>query len=323
MNSTPAASIIVPALNAEATLGDLLIALKSQSGVPGPFEIIVVDNGSDDPATLEYLAALHRKNDAGPLAHPNGVSHNGPHPHPSIRVLPYPHPFNYSAINNFAVRAARGEFVGLLNDDVEVITPEWLDEMMSHAARPGVGCVGAMLYYPDSTVQHAGVVLGVGGWAGHAFRGWARGTPGYLNRARLVQNYSAVTGACLVVRKSTYEAVGGLDETGLGVSLNDVDFCLKVRAAGFRNVWTPFAELYHHESASRGYEDTPEKQARFQREAAVLRQRWGALLDDDPAYNPNLTLATEDYALAYPPRTEAPALAFAAEITPDVVPTGT
>ena len=194
---------------------------------------------------------------------------------PDVRVLRDDAPFNYSALNNRAVRAARGAIVGLLNNDLEVINGDWLDEMASQAARPGIGCVGAMLYYPNNTIQHAGVVLGVGGVAAHAFRDLERGSEGRFNRARLVQNYSAVTAACLVIRKAVYEEVGGLDEQELAVAFNDIDFCLKVRAAGYRNLWTPFAELYHHESASRGADDTEEKRERFRRETETMLARWG------------------------------------------------
>jgi GT2 family glycosyltransferase len=217
-------------------------------------------------------------------------------------VLHQPGAFNYSAINNRAVHEARGEVVGLLNNDLEVITPDWLEEMVSQAIRPDIGCVGAMLYYPNDTIQHAGTVLGVGGVAGHAFRDFPRGTDGKFNRARLVQNYSAVTAACLVVRKDVYEQVAGLDEKELAVAFNDVDFCLKVRAAGYRNLWTPFAEFYHHESASRGADDTPDKADRFRREIEAMQLRWGPKLTSDPAYNPNLTLELNDFSLAVPPR---------------------
>jgi GT2 family glycosyltransferase len=220
-------------------------------------------------------------------------------------VLRYDGPFNFSAINNHGVRAARGDIVGLLNNDLEVIDGGWLDEMASHAVRPEIGCVGAMLYYPNDTIQHAGVVLGLGGVAGHAFREFPRGTEGKFNRARLVQNYSSVTAACLLVRKAVYEQVGGLDADELAVAFNDIDFCLKVRAAGYRNVWTPFAELYHHESASRGADDTPEKAERFQREVETMLRRWGSVLQHDPAYNPNLTLEFTDFSLASPPRPRA------------------
>jgi len=286
----PLVSIIIPTRNGVRHLRRCLDSLFTKTTYPN-FEILVVDNGSDDPATLAHLREI--------------VSDK-------LRVVPYPHPFNYSAINNHAVGLARGELVALLNDDLEVITPEWLEEMAAQALRPEIGCVGAMLYYPDDTIQHAGVVLGVGGVggvngvAGHAFKKFPRDTEGAFNRARLVQNYSAVTAACLVIRRSTYLQVNGLDADALAIAFNDVDFCLKVRAAGFRNLWTPFAEFYHYESASRGLEDTPAKRERFRREVETMLERWGALLRADPAYNPNLTLETEDFALAWPPRTPVP-----------------
>ncbi|MFZ5496123.1 MAG: glycosyltransferase [Verrucomicrobiota bacterium] len=282
----PLVSIIMPTRNGVRHLRRCLDSLLARTTYPN-YEVVIVDNGSDDPATLAFLqeAASAR-----------------------VRVLPWPHPFNYSAINNFAVRAAAGELVALLNDDLEVITPGWLEEMAAQALRPEIGCVGAMLYYPDDTLQHAGVVLGVGGpggvggVAGHAFKKFPRHTEGAFNRARLAQNYSAVTAACLVVRKTVYEQVGGLDEQALAIAFNDVDFCLKVRATGLWNLWTPFAEFYHHESASRGPEDTPAKQTRFRGEIETMLARWGPLLRADPAYNPNLTHETEDFALAWPPR---------------------
>ena len=217
--------------------------------------------------------------------------------HPQIRVLQYDAPFNYSAINNYAVTEARGELIGLINNDIEVITPEWLSELVSNAVRDEVGCVGAKLLYDDGTLQHAGVVLGLGGVAGHAFKGFDRAAPGYFYRAQLQQSYSAVTAACLLVRKSVFLEVGGLDEQDLRVAFNDVDFCLKVRAAGYDNVWTPWAELYHHESKSRGLEDTPEKIKRFQGEVAAMKLRWGRELRCDPAYSQNLTLMAENFAI--------------------------
>jgi hypothetical protein len=163
-----------------------------------------------------------------------------------------------------------------------------------------------MLYYPNETIQHAGAILGVGGVAGHAFRDFPRGTEGKFNRARLVQNYSAVTAACLVVRKAIYEEVGGFDEKDLAVAFNDIDFCLKVQAAGYRNLWTPFAEFYHHESATRGVDDTPEKADRFRAEVELMLKRWEPILQKDPAYNPNLTLEVNDFSLASPPRSPSP-----------------
>ncbi|MGY8718629.1 MAG: glycosyltransferase family 2 protein [Verrucomicrobiia bacterium] len=174
--------------------------------------------------------------------------------------------------------------------------------------RPKIGAVGAMLYFPDDTVQHAGVILGIGGLngtpsvAGHAFKDAKRGSEGQRNRLRLVQNYSALTAACMVIRRETFVEVGGFDEDQLAVAFNDIDFCLRVQRAGYRNLWTPFAELYHHESASRGIEDSPEKLDRFAGEISVMRERWTAVLDRDPAYNPNLSAEFEDFSLAVPPR---------------------
>jgi GT2 family glycosyltransferase len=215
--------------------------------------------------------------------------------------LRYPKPFNYSAINNFAVEQAHGELVCLMNNDMEVISPDWLEEMASHALRPGIGAVGAILYYPDDTIQHAGVVLGLGGVAGHLFSRMPRGTDGYFNRARVVQNFTAVTAACLVVQRAAYREVGGLNET-LKVAFNDVDFCLKLHASGRRNLWTPHAEFYHHESASRGAEDTTEKHRRFVSEVEYMQEHWHHLIADDPAYNLNLGTEDGECRLASPPR---------------------
>jgi GT2 family glycosyltransferase len=233
------------------------------------YEVLVTDNGSDDPAALEYLEEIAEWE--------------------NIRVLPYDAPFNYSAINNFSARHARGAVLCLLNNDVEVIGREWLNELVGHALRPEIGAVGAMLYFPNDTIQHAGVYLD-GVVANHAYKGRPRGTHGQMGRALLAQNYTAVTGACLVVRRAVFEEVGGLNERDLPVAFNDVDFCLRVHTAGYRNLWTPFAELYHHESASRGYEDTPERIDRFQREIRYMQATWGELIRCDPATNPNLAL---------------------------------
>lgn len=242
------------------------------------YEIIILDNGSIEPETHNYFSEIQAK-------------------HEHIRVLRYDRPFNYSAINNYGVAHAKGTVIGLINNDVEAIHSGWLTEMVSHAVRPEIGCVGAKLYYDDGTIQHAGVILGIGGVAGHAHKYFAGEAHGYFSRLQLIQNLSAVTGACLLVRKAVYEAVGGLEETHLSVAFNDIDFCLKVREAGYRNLWTPYAELYHHESKSRGPDDAPDKQARFQREVAWMKTRWGAQLNSDPYYNPNLTLQHEDFTI--------------------------
>lgn len=277
----PLVSIIIPTYNAAGFLRQCLGSVRRLTDY-GPYEIIVVNNRSDE---FDALALLH------------WVSQD-----PCIRVIDYDAPFNYSAINNFAVRHARGELVCLLNNDIEVISPGWLSEMVSHAVRPEIGAVGAMLYYPDDTIQHAGVFLGLGGVAAHAFLHLPRGSDGQKNRARLIQNYSAVTAACLLVRRSVFEEVGGFNERDLTIAFNDVDFCLKIRKAGYLNIGTPFAELYHHESVSRGQDDTPAKQARFNQEVAYMHAQWDDWLAHDPAYSPNLALDIEGMQLAWPPR---------------------
>jgi glycosyltransferase involved in cell wall biosynthesis len=276
----PLVSLIIPTRNALKLVRQAVKSILEVTDYPN-YEILIVDNDSDDPETLAYFAELDR-----------GVD-------PRLRVLRCRQPFNYSAINNFAVREARGDIIGFLNNDVEAIGAGWLTEMVSHAVRAGIGAVGAMLYYPLNTVQHAGVVLGLGGVAGHPFKEFPRGDQGQKNRLRLVQNYSAVTAACLVVRKERFLEVGGFNERDLPIAFNDVDLCCKLLAAGYRNLWTPHAEFYHHESATRGVEDTPEKKARFQSEIDYMMNTWGTLLMADPAYNPNLTLVGEDFSPAY------------------------
>lgn len=280
----PMVSIVIPTRNQLALLRQCVDSIRTKTTYPR-YEIVVVDNGSDDPATLAWLDELRAQ--------------------PDSRLLRDDRPFNYSELNNHAVAACAGELVALLNNDIEVITPGWLDEMASLALQPGVGAVGARLWYPDDTLQHGGVVVGLGGVAGHSHKGLRRGHAGYAARVRYRGGYSAVTAACLVVRKSAYVQVGGLNEDELKVAFNDVDFCLKLRAAGLRNVWSPYADLYHHESASRGAEDTPAKQSRFAAEVAYMRARWPEVIAADPAYNPNLTLDHEDFSLAWPPRPAA------------------
>jgi O-antigen biosynthesis protein len=280
-NPPPRVILIIPTRNGLELIRQCIRSITEKTTYSN-YEILIVDNGSDDPGTLEYFRSLA----ANPL----------------VRILRDDRPFNYSALNNRAVGFATGDFVCLVNNDIEVITPGWLDEMVGIAVQPGVGAVGACLWFPDDTLQHGGVTTGMHGLAAHAHRNLSRGNPGYFGRAVATQVLSAVTAACLLVRKSVYLEVGGLNEEDLSVAFNDVDFCLKLREAGYRNVWTPFAELYHHESATRGVEDTPEKKARFSREVIYMRKRWGALLDEDPFYNPNLTLDRPDCSLAWPPR---------------------
>ena len=277
----PLVSLIIPTRNGLHLLKRCVDSILFKT-VYKNYEIIIVDNGSDDQEILRYFGQLAENK--------------------KVHLLRDDSPFNYSALNNVAVKKALGTYVGLINNDLEVISPEWLDEMVGIAIQPGVGAVGARLWYPDNTLQHGGVITGLLTLAGHAHKKLPRGQFGYFARACITQSVSAVTGACLVIKKSTYNKVGGLDEKNLKVAFNDVDFCLKVRQAGYRNVWTPYAELYHHESASRGQEDTPEKKRRFQQEILHMHTCWGELLRSDPAYSLNLTLDREDFSLAWPPR---------------------
>ncbi|HEY7129259.1 MAG TPA: glycosyltransferase, partial [Nitrospira sp.] len=276
----PLVSVIIPTRNGFDLLRRCITSLLEKTSY-GNYEIIIVDNGTDQTEALNYLASLGSDS--------------------RIRVLRDNRPFNFSALNNAASRLARGSLLALLNNDIEVISADWLSEMVSHALQPDVGAVGARLLYPDGTLQHGGVILGINGVSGHAHKRLPRHLSGYFHRAKLIQSVSAVTAACLVIRKEVYDKVGGLNES-LEVALNDIDFCLRVREAGYRNVWTPYAELFHHESATRGYENTPEKALRFHRESQYLRERWGDVLLRDPAYSPNLTLKSEDFSLAWPPR---------------------
>jgi GT2 family glycosyltransferase len=213
-------------------------------------------------------------------------------------------PFNFAALNNAAVAATQGEILALLNNDVEALAPNWLREMLSYACQAAVGVVGAKLLYPDQTVQHAGVYLGVGGIASHAGVGLAATAPGNLGRAQAVQELSAVTAACWVLRRAVYQELDGLDPN-LAVSYNDVDFCLRLRARGYAVIWTPHAQLLHHESASRGNDSQPEHRLRALREYSYMQARWGATLQDDPYYSPNLSQQRLD-TLAEPPRTPRP-----------------
>lgn len=241
------------------------------------FEIIVVDNGSVESETLKWFEKVQQMDKR-------------------VRVLSDTGPFNYSRINNDAVLESNGELIVLLNNDVEVINRDWLREMVSLGLREDTGCVGAKLYYPNGHIQHAGVIIGLGGVAAHGHWMFSNNDHGYYGRLKVRQNYSAVTAACLLVKKSIFLEVGGLNEKELSVAFNDIDFSLKVRKAGHKNVWTPFAKLIHHESASRGYEDTPEKKARYKSESDFMRKSWNIESFCDPAYNPNLTLDHSDFS---------------------------
>ena len=273
----PLVSLLVPTRDKLHLLQPCVDAILKLTSYPH-FELLILDNQSTCRQTLAYMHDVAKQD-------------------PRVRVLRWDAPFNYSAINNFGVANARGSVIGLVNNDIEPINPEWLEEMVRQVCRPDIGCVGAKLYYPNDTIQHAGVVLGIGGVAGHSQNYFSRNALGYFGRLHLAHNVSAVTGACLLVRKAVYQQVGGLDEQHLKVSFNDVDLCIKVREAGYRNLFTPYAELYHHESVSRGPNDTRAKRAVADAEAQFMRQKWGKLLDTDPYYNPNLTLVHEDFSL--------------------------
>jgi len=278
----PLVTLIIPTRNRSELLIKCVESIQEKTTYPN-FEFLIADNESEDPKLLAFYQKMQRQG--------------------RFTVLLCPGPFNFSAINNHAVKHSKGEIIGLLNNDLEVMHGDWLDEMVSHALRPEIGAVGAKLYYPDMTIQHAGVITGLGGVAGHAFKHFPRSEPGTPQfRPHLVHNVSAVTAACVVLRKKVFEEAGGFDEINLKIAFNDVDFCLRVQALGYRNLFTPFAELIHHESASRGAEDSPEKILRFQKEIEFMKSRWGQLLLNDPAYNPNLSLDTEDFSFAFPPR---------------------
>lgn len=280
----PHVTIIIPTKDRTELLSTCVTSIVSRSTY-GQFDVLIVDNGSSEPESHAYFERVQQD--------------------PCISVLRIDGPFNFSRINNQAAARARGSLLCFLNNDTEVISPDWLEEMVSLAVRDGVGAVGAMLYYPSNTMQHAGVVLGLGGIASHPHRGERRGMPGNYGRAALTQTMSAVTAACMVLRKDTFEAVGGFDET-LAVAYNDVDLCLRLGARGFRNVWTPYAELYHFESVSRGDDLHGANLPRFLAESQAMRDRWQGQLDADPYYNPNLSLTRADLWFAYPPRHPRP-----------------
>ena len=278
LKGMPKVSIIIPNRNHTVDIKLCIDSILSHTTYQN-YEIVIVDNGSNEPELLNYYDSL--KN------------------YPQLHICSLDIEFNYSKLNNFGVQHATGEYYILLNNDTEIITPEWIEEMLMFCQRKDVGAVGAMLYYPDNTIQHAGIILGLGAdrVAGHAFHRWGRDAIGYMGRLCYAQNMSAVTAACMMVKAAAYQQLGGLDES-FEVAYNDVDFCMRLRKAGYLIVWTPYAELYHYESKSRGYEDTPEKRKRFEGEVKRFQARWSKeLAAGDPYYNPNLTLNREDFSL--------------------------
>ena len=273
----PLISIIIPNKDHIDDLKRCMESIEQKSTYKN-YEYIIVENNSTDSATFEYYKKLEAEN-------------------PKVRMVYWDGVFNYSAINNYGASFAKGEYLLLLNDDTEIINPDCLEELLGYCMRKDVGAVGARLYYEDDTIQHAGVVIGFGGIAGHCFVQQKRGTTGYCHRIICAQDYSAVTAACMMVKKSAFDAVGGLSEE-LAVAFNDIDFCMKLRKAEYLIVYNPYAELYHYESKSRGLEDTPEKVARFNKEIATFEKKWPEILENgDPYYNPNLTLKSQDFSL--------------------------
>ena len=275
IENPPLVSIIIPNKDQVKVLKQCIDSIYEKTLYKN-FEILVVENNSTENETFEYYNEIENTHD-------------------NLRVLYYKGGFNFSKINNFAVSQARGDMYLMLNNDIEIITPEWLGEMVSLAIQKNVGIVGAMLYYPDNRVQHAGVITGLGGYAGHSHKYHPRGKSGYMFRLSCVQNLSCVTAACLLVTKQAFEAVGGMDEE-FAVAFNDVDFCLRVRNYGYQVLFTPYAQCYHHESVSRGADTSGEKKERFERERQRLKNRFGDSLLHDPFYNPNLTLDMEDFS---------------------------
>jgi len=274
----PKISIVIPNKDHVEDLKRCVTSILEKSTYDN-FEIIIVENNSETSEIKDYYKTLEGNE--------------------KIKIVTYEGGFNYSAINNFGVRFADGEYILLLNNDTQVITPNWLEELLMYAQRKDVGAVGAKLYYGDHTIQHAGVILGLGAHrtAGHCHYKQARQNLGYMGRLCYAQNFSAVTGACLMVKKSLYEEVGGLDES-FAISLNDVDFCLKLREKGLLNVFTPFCELFHFESTSRGLDDQGEKAERYNKESERFREKWKAVLEaGDPYYNPNFSLDKSDFSL--------------------------
>lgn len=275
LTGTDTVSIIIPNKDHIDDLEKCINSIIQKTTYPY-WEIIIVENNSTESSTFDYYRKIQEDN--------------------RIRVVIWKGAFNYSAINNFGIQYASGKYLLLLNNDVEVITSDWLEQMLMFAQREDVGAVGSMLYYPDNTIQHAGVIVGLGGVAGHSHKYFPRGHCGYMYRTTIAQNLSAVTAACLLTRKDVWKKINGLDER-FQVAFNDVDLCMRIREAGYLIVWTPYAELYHYESKSRGFEDTPEKQQRFMGEVQRFKERWKKELESgDPYYNPNLTLDREDFS---------------------------
>ena len=278
----PLVSIVIPTRDRKDLLEACINSLHRATSYRNK-EVIILDNDSVEPQTKAYFASLAQR--------------------PDVRIVPAPGPFNYSRLVNLGASHARGEFLMTLNNDIEAFEPDWLHELVCQASRPGVGLVGCLLLYPDRSVQHAGVIVGLSGVAGHMYADAAPDDPGYAGRIYVTQDLSAVTGACQVMRRALFERLGGLDERHLAVAYNDIDFCLRVREAGLRVIYTPHARLLHHHSASRGSDIRVDRLASFTWEREYMRTRWADVIFDDPFFNPNLSLSGKRGRLATAPRT--------------------
>lgn len=273
----PKVSIIVPTRDRLDLLATCVDGVLHDTDYPD-IELLIADNQSVEPETLDYLEQCQSDT--------------------RVKIIRWPYPYNYSAINNYAVAQASGSYICLLNNDTEVVNSRWLCELLSHAVRPEIGAVGAQLLYPDHTIQHAGVVVGIGGAAGHAHRGLRAGEPGYFAQTLIARGTTAVTAACLVVSKRKFDAISGFDEDNLAIAYNDVDLCLKLRKAGLRNMYIPQSVLIHHESKSRGLDLTPQHFDRYKRELVVFQERWDTLNFQDPMHHPGLDPISEEYRLS-------------------------
>jgi GT2 family glycosyltransferase len=271
----PLVSVLIPNKDAAPMLARCVESIARSSYAN--YELLILENNSTEEETFAYYRQLERQG--------------------NVRIVTWRKPFNYASVNNHGATLAKGEILLFLNNDIEAINPDWLEWMVKHALRPEVGAVGAKLLYADDTIQHAGIVIGLGGIAGHVHLRFPRDAEGYMQRLRITHNCAAVTGACLMTRRDVFERVGGFDESFV-LAFNDVDICLQIQSLGYRVIWTPEAELYHLESKTRGYEDTPEKQLRFAREWRLFLTKWYKYLKTgDPYYNPNFRLDRSDYAL--------------------------
>jgi len=271
-------SIIIPFRDQSQLLKTCIDSILNKTTFQN-YELICINNGSSEQKTFEVIKHFQKKDNR-------------------LKFIEFNAPFNFSKINNYGVSLAKGDHIVLMNNDIEIISTDWLEVLLEHSQRKEIGAVGGKLFYPNDTIQHAGVIVGIGGNAGHSHKHFKREANGYFYRLRCIQNVSAVTGALLMVKKYLFQLAGGLDEEYFTIALNDIDFCLKLRNLGYLNIFTPFCEAYHHESASRGYENTPEKKYRFKIETSHFREKWKDILEKgDPYYNPNLTLEKEDFSV--------------------------